>query len=115
MFTEAERDMVVISDDTIFSHQTMRVNYTTYDMRRSQDSINPRNHADVMVLAPDEDLEPGDSPHPYWYARVCDIFHADVKHVGPGSTQTRFKKMFYSGCDGSAAYLGNHPVLVRHG
>ena len=29
----------------------MRINYTTYDGRRDQDSINPDNHADVMMLA----------------------------------------------------------------
>lgn len=29
----------------------MRVNYTTYDMRRGQDSVNPRTQADIMILA----------------------------------------------------------------
>ena len=61
----------------------MRVNYTTYDMRRDQDTINPRTHADVMVLNPgDEESE--DERHPYWYARVCGIFHANVLYLGPG-------------------------------
>jgi len=57
----------------------MRVNYTTYDMRRDQDTINPRTHSDVMVLSP----ETGPNAHRYWYARVLGIFHAQVLHTGP--------------------------------
>ena len=72
----------------------MRVNYTTYDMRRNQDSINPRTHADVMVVSPEE-FDEGVEGHPFWYARVCGIFHADVKYKGPGSTQTEFKPMHF--------------------
>lgn len=53
-------------------------------MRRAQDSMNPRTHADVMVLSReiDKDEENG---HPYWYARIIGIFHANVRHVGPTS------------------------------
>lgn len=60
----------------------LRVNYTTYDVRRDQDSMNPRTHCDVMVLSPDTDPE----AHPYWYARVLGVFHARVLHTGPAST-----------------------------
>ena len=52
----------------------MRVNYTTYDIRRDQDCINPRVRSDAMFLSGDsEDL------HPYVYGRVCGIFHAFVQ------------------------------------
>ena len=54
----------------------MRVNYTTYDMRRDQDSLNPRTQADVMLLA-HEDLTARNS-HPYWYARIIGLFHVYV-------------------------------------
>ena len=60
----------------------MRVNYTTYDVRRDQDTINPRTHADIMVLAPDE--PDALVKHPYWYARVCGIYTMDVKYQEPG-------------------------------
>jgi hypothetical protein len=53
----------------------MRVNYTTYDVRRDQDSLNPRTHSDVMVLSQEE-------THPYWYARILGVFHARVLHTG---------------------------------
>lgn len=56
-------------------------------MRRSQDSVNPRTHADIMVLSR-EDPNTGNS-HPYWYARVVGIFHAQVCHAGPGSNQPK--------------------------
>lgn len=64
----------------------MRVNYTTYDVRRAQDSINPRNHTDIMILA----HEAGET---YWYARVIGIFHADVRHTGPFSKHARPQRM----------------------
>lgn len=50
-----------------------QVHYTTYDLRREYDTINPRTHADIMVLS-------GESMprHPYWYARVLGIYHMNV-------------------------------------
>lgn len=37
----------------------------SYDLRREQDSVNPRTHAD--------DDESGLDSHPYWYARVLKL------------------------------------------
>ncbi|KIK31437.1 hypothetical protein CY34DRAFT_19925 [Suillus luteus UH-Slu-Lm8-n1] len=64
-FTDDERNAVIIPNNIIYSVQTMQVYYTTYDLRREYDTINPRAHSDVMVLS-------GESAprHPYWYARV---------------------------------------------
>ncbi len=59
----------------------MAVNYTTYDGRRDQDTINARTHADIMTLNPSEDAA---QDHPYWYARVYGVFHARVRYSGPG-------------------------------
>ena len=72
-----------MSSDKIFDHKTMQVNYTTYDMRRAQDSLNPRNQANIMVLAnePDDGADGGSTSttrDPYWYARVLGIFHVNV-------------------------------------
>ncbi len=94
-FSDDERRNLKIVDDKLFRHKVMRVNYTSYDMRRDQDSINPRTHADVMVLAPEEDIEEKtpDLSHPYWYARVVGIFHAKVKYTGPGSRTGDSKKI----------------------
>ena len=54
-------------------------NYTTYDMQRDQDMINLRTRSNVMVLSHED---PEVDSHPYWYARVLQIFHADVRLRG---------------------------------
>ncbi|KAF8952881.1 hypothetical protein BDZ97DRAFT_1604319, partial [Flammula alnicola] len=87
-FTPAQRATVIISNNNIYRHHVMRVNYTTYDLRREQDSINPRTHPDVKVLS-GETEENNTDPHPYWYARVIEIFHARVLHVGPLSRSSQ--------------------------
>lgn len=65
----------------MYLHKVMRVNYTSYDMRREQDSINPRSHADILLLAPRGD------PHPYMYARVVSIFHVNAAFYHPDDAE----------------------------
>ena len=74
----------------MYRHKVLRVNFTTYNLRRAQDSINPRTHGDVMVLSDEDDRENG---HPYWYARIISIFHAMVVHKGSKSKSQEVKKM----------------------
>lgn len=81
--TPAELASVRIYEDKLYIHKTMRINYTTYDARRDQDSINPDNHADVMMLAPEG------SEHPYLYARVVGIYHVKAYLMDTNHTQTR--------------------------
>jgi len=69
---------VRIINDRIYASKVLRVNFTTYDIRRGQDSMNPRTHCDVMVVSP----ESGADAHPYWYARTLGVFHAKVLHTG---------------------------------
>ncbi|RXW14385.1 hypothetical protein EST38_g11472 [Candolleomyces aberdarensis] len=61
--TAEELQHVVIVNDTIFCHKVLQVNYTMYDLRQEQDSLNPRTHADVMLLAHPNRDEP--LAHPY--------------------------------------------------
>ena len=79
---EKEEDGLQIYEDRLYRHKVLRVNYTTYDMRREQDSINPRTHPDIAVYSRE-----ADDDDPFWYARVLDIFHAKVRYVGPGATR----------------------------
>lgn len=65
-----------IEKDRMYLHKVLRVNYTTYDMRRGQDSINPRTHPNIMLLAHEDDDEAGEDP--FWYARVLSVFHVHV-------------------------------------
>ena len=72
---------VLFKGNKIYCHHLLRVNYTTYDLRRESDSINPRtDHWDIMLLS-----HSGDKGHPFSYARVLGIFHANIIYTGPGS------------------------------
>jgi hypothetical protein len=76
-FDEADRRRVLFRYDGIFEHAAIRCNYTTYDVRRAQDTINPSSsHADIMVLARKNNRD--EEEHPFWYARVLRVFHANV-------------------------------------
>jgi len=68
----------------MYRHHLARFNYTTYDIRRSQDVINPgTSHRNIMLLA-NRDESDGDPKHPFLYARVLGIYHANVIYTGEG-------------------------------
>jgi hypothetical protein len=78
---------VVLKGNCIFRHFLLRINYTTYDVRRDQDVINPNtDHKDVMLLSRSTD-------HPFSYARVLGVFHANAIYVGPGSRDYHARRM----------------------
>lgn len=81
-FTGADLANVIIVGNAMYGHKTVRVYYTTYDMRRECDSLNPRRQADFMVAS----KEPAHAAHPYQYGRVLGIFHAMVCHRGHNAT-----------------------------
>ncbi|KAJ7166117.1 hypothetical protein C8R46DRAFT_1351546 [Mycena filopes] len=91
-FTAQDLLDVTIVQDRVYTHKVMRINYTTYDVQRDQDSINPRTNSDIMLLSREED-DGESTPHPYWYARVFGIFHANVRHVGEKSKSTKPTRM----------------------
>lgn len=85
-FTSTERNRIEILRDTVYFHQILRINYTTYDMRRDQDIINVRTHSDVMTLSNNEDdLD----AYPYLHCRVIGVMHLNVRH-GEGHNFKRF-------------------------
>ena len=50
-FTDDERATLRFVNNRFYLHKVLRINYTSYDMRREQDSLNPRTHANVMMLS----------------------------------------------------------------
>ncbi|KAF8872006.1 hypothetical protein BD779DRAFT_1613865 [Infundibulicybe gibba] len=88
-FTPDDRNTVRIVGNRIYSGQVCRVYYTTYDIRRTYDSINPRTHADIMVASP----EGGEDAHPYWYGRTIGIYHADVFTTHPNAPKPTVQRM----------------------
>ena len=89
VFSDTDRGTVRLIDNRIYSAKVLRVNYTTYDVRRDQDSMNPRTHSDVMVLS----REGGPNAHPYWYARVLGVFHVRLLHTGAAATNRSVQRM----------------------
>lgn len=60
----------------------MHINYTTYDVRRAQDVVNPStSHCNIFVLDTHDD---GALRHPFKYARILGIYHVNAVYVGPG-------------------------------
>ncbi|KJA20593.1 hypothetical protein HYPSUDRAFT_101131, partial [Hypholoma sublateritium FD-334 SS-4] len=87
-FSETERRQVIFANERIYRHKIMRVNYTTYDVRRGQDSLSSRKRSDVMMLARETDNSESSAPsHPFEYARIIGIFHVDVVHQVPGENK----------------------------
>ncbi|KAG2033983.1 hypothetical protein BDR03DRAFT_935455 [Suillus americanus] len=66
-FTNEDWDLVIFANNQIHKHGVLQANYTTYDLRREQDTINPRTHADIMVIR---------------------ILHLDVWYYGDKNTST---------------------------
>ena len=83
-YTNVERAQIMIEKHHIFRHSTLRINYTTYDVRRDQDLIVPGDY--IMVMSHEDDTE---GRHPFWYALVLGIFHAEVAYTGTPPVPTR--------------------------
>jgi hypothetical protein len=64
----------------MYRHSTLRMNYTTYDVLRQQDVINPST-PNCFALLPSE-FEQDSETHPYIYAKVLGVYHAKITHQG---------------------------------
>jgi hypothetical protein len=83
---------VVFKGNRIYRHRLLRVNYTTYDLRRESDAVNPRtDHRDIMLLSRSGLDE--SSQHPFCYARVLGIFHANIIFTGTGSRDYQSRRI----------------------
>jgi hypothetical protein len=84
-YSTEDHSGLVIKGERIYEHRTMRINYTTYDVRREYDTITSI-HPNIMLLSnEDTDSESVKPIHPYWYARVLKIFHIYVTDTNVGS------------------------------
>jgi hypothetical protein len=69
---------ITILNERIYSHATLRINYTSYDVRRQQDVVNPRTPCRFILLPADTSEDP--TMHPFLYARILGIYHAHVRY-----------------------------------
>lgn len=76
------RERVRILDNRVYIKKTLRLNYTTYDCRRDQETLNSRRQDDLEVLSSADDKE----QHPFWFARLISIMTVFVKYVDPESS-----------------------------
>lgn len=91
-------DRLFFKNDRLYKHRIFRINYTTYDVRRAQDIVNPStSHKDIMVLRDDSDdpitQEDGDNLDRFLYARVLGIFHVNVVYTGHGTLDFQPRRM----------------------
>lgn len=90
--SEPNIDHIFFKHDRIYCHNIMRINYTTYDVYRGQDTINPNtSHRDIMVLANDRD-DPTSTCR-FLFARVVGIYHMNVIYTGPGMMDYHPRRM----------------------
>jgi hypothetical protein len=81
---QAELKHVILRHDRMYAHKIIKFNYTTYDMRRDQDVLNPgTSHCNFITLAQPDSSDPSDE-HPFLYGRILGVFHANVIYNGPG-------------------------------
>lgn len=106
-FTNADLADIQIMKNQLYNHKVCRFNYTTYDMRRDQDSINPNTRSDVMLLSEDTN-------HCYWYARVVFIFHAFVRyqHSNPQRIDLLFVRWYTLDLDHEAGFTAKRLYRV---
>lgn len=82
----------------------MRINYTTYDVRRDADTINPTSYPDIIVNS-------GSDTQAFWYARVIGIFHALVSSSHGGVGENSFRRMDFLW----VRWFGMEPGRYRYG
>jgi len=99
---------VHIDQERIYRCKTLRINYTTYDVRRDADTIDPKKYPDIMVKSPDT----GPDAQPFWYARVIGVFHARVRssHRDVGNEKEWHRMDFLW-----VRWFGMEPGRYRHG
>jgi hypothetical protein len=105
-----QRMSVLFKDNCLYEHATARVHFTTYDLRRDQDIINPSSDKNtIMIYLPDQP-----NNHPWAYARVLGIFHTTVR-IGTGlDTKTPFLWVRYLETERAGSAAAKRLERVRY-
>jgi hypothetical protein len=82
---DCDPNLILFKADRMYQHNILRVNYTTYDVRRSQDVVNGlSSHCNIIVLDDNSEGSDANADHPYRYARVLGTYHVNIIYIGPG-------------------------------
>ncbi|QRV91939.1 hypothetical protein RhiJN_19957 [Ceratobasidium sp. AG-Ba] len=79
-FTTTDLAKIDFYKQRMYRHKTLRINYTSYDVLRQQDILNPSTPNCFVVLANAPDREPDE--HPFIYAKVLGVYHTNVIYAG---------------------------------
>ncbi|KAG9083836.1 hypothetical protein FRC06_004351 [Ceratobasidium sp. 370] len=88
-FNEEELAQLHIHQDRVYSHHTLHVNFTSYDVLRQQDVLNPSTPT-CFIMLPSESDEHSLSDHPFVYAKILGIYHAKVTYRGSSPRRMDF-------------------------
>lgn len=86
-------DQLYFHSDRLYQHNVLNINYTSYDVRRQTDIVNPKTtRRDVMCLRTlDEDERPSTAHH-FIHARVLGAYHVNVVYKGRGASDLRKRR-----------------------
>ena len=76
-------DGILFKGNRMYEHRVIRFRYTTYDVRRSEDVVNPNTPHCYVMMHSNNSEEPFNTS-PFLYAQVLGIYHVNAAYVGPG-------------------------------
>jgi hypothetical protein len=83
---------IFFQKDRIYQHSLTRFHFTTYDVRRGTDLINPgTSRHNIMLLA--DHADGSSSIHPFLHARVLGAYDANVIYIGPGMRNYQARRL----------------------
>lgn len=85
-----ELEQLTFQHDRIYRHAKIKVNYTSYDVRRCQDVIRPCTPKCFGLIPSMEEASVGTPFHPFWYAKVMGVYHANVIFKGMAAGRMDF-------------------------
>jgi hypothetical protein len=88
----SDTESVLFKNNCLYKHNILRINYTSYNIWRLQDVINPKtSHCDIIGVVEDNDDD--DAPHCFWYATVLGVYYANVVYIGPDAVDYQLCRM----------------------
>ena len=78
---------------TLYTQHQIAFNYTTYDVRRARDIVNPATPRCNIMLLDSMGASGSPSKGRFLYARVLGAYHANVIYTGPGMADYKARRL----------------------
>ncbi|CAE6469068.1 unnamed protein product, partial [Rhizoctonia solani] len=89
-FSDSELIHLRFYQDCMWRHKTLGINYTSYDVLRQQDPLNPSTSNRFVMLASDPSSNSESPSHPFVYAKILGIYHTKVIYKGQRPERLNF-------------------------